>query len=332
MDLKHAGAVAASALLVFGLAGLAVISALRSSFSAATSIIGAVMTSDPDPRDQVPVSNARVSIRSTSAHAEAQTDASGFFSLDLVPGVRSGQSVSVTVEHGEYKPASLTVRVTDAPVLVWLDPNRPKTPRVTTPKTDQTVISDVRIRYTVKESSNVNAGTVAQTFEAVNTAAQPCKHDQPCSPDGRWLAGVGGLTLNAPEDGKFSNVRTSCIAGPCPFTRIEPVDLGESGHAMRISARTWSDTATFLVEADIYHTVISDIVRQSYPVIFGPSLSFTLPGTAAGPSIEAELNGQYIVFPLGPALHLSWADCSSKENPDHARLYSCELKTGYRFQ
>ena len=51
-----------------------------------------------------------------------------------------------------------------------------------------------------------------------------------------------------------------------------------------------------------------------------------------GPSIEAELDGSYIVFPLGPALKLSWASCTEKQNPDASKLYSCELKPGYRFQ
>jgi hypothetical protein len=74
------------------------------------------------------------------------------------------------------------------------------------------------------------------------------------------------------------------------------------------------------------------MVRQAYPVIFGSEMSFTLPGTAGGPSIEAELNGSYIVFPLGPDLILSWATCSLKQNPDGSKLYSCELKPGYRFQ
>jgi hypothetical protein len=106
----------------------------------------------------------------------------------------------------------------------------------------------------------------------------------------------------------------------------------DADRILQISAITWSDTATFLVEADVVHRLISDLVRRSYPVIFGPALSFTLPASAEGPSIEAEVNGNPVVFPLGPDLYLSWATCSAKTDTDQSKLYSCELKPGYRFQ
>ena len=40
-----------------------------------------------------------------------------------------------------------------------------------------------------------------------------------------------------------------------------------------------------------------------------------------------------IVFPLGPELYLSWADCSVRNNSDAEKttVYRCELKPGYRF-
>ena len=77
--------------------------------------------------------------------------------------------------------------------------------------------------------------------------------------------------------------------------------------------------------------MISDLVRESYPVILGPTLSFTLPSTAEGPSIEAEVNAQPIVFPLGPDLLLSWAKCTLSISQD-SNVYRCELKPGYKFK
>ena len=74
--------------------------------------------------------------------------------------------------------------------------------------------------------------------------------------------------------------------------------------------RAWSDTVTFLVEADVVHTMLTDSIRQAYPSIFGRGMTFTLPPTGQGPSIEAEINGFQIVFPLGPDLQLSWATCN----------------------
>ncbi len=67
-----------------------------------------------------------------------------------------------------------------------------------------------------------------------------------------------------------------------------------------VSAIDWSDTSTFLVEAEVFHAAMSSSVRESYPVIFGRSLSFTVPPTQEGVSIEAEIDGTPMVFPLGP--------------------------------
>jgi hypothetical protein len=61
-------------------------------------------------------------------------------------------------------------------------------------------------------------------------------------------------------------------------------------------------------------------------------MSFTLPPEAAGPSIEVELDGTDIVFPLGPNLYLSWATCSLAVTPDRTKSYHCERKPGYAFR
>jgi hypothetical protein len=73
------------------------------------------------------------------------------------------------------------------------------------------------------------------------------------------------------------------------------------------------------------------MVHHSYPVVFGRALNFTLPSESEGVSIEADIERSTIIFPLGPALHLSWADCNARVNPDRTKVYRCELKPGYRF-
>jgi hypothetical protein len=89
----------------------------------------------------------------------------------------------------------------------------------------------------------------------------------------------------------------------------------------------------FLVEAEVVHPMVSNAVRESYPVIFGRALNFTLPADAEGISIQAELNGETIIFPLGPDLLMSWADCNTRAIGDgNARVYRCELKPGYTFR
>jgi hypothetical protein len=82
----------------------------------------------------------------------------------------------------------------------------------------------------------------------------------------------------------------------------------------------------------VIQTIPSDSIRNAYPIIFGREMSFTLPPAAQGPSIEADINGDEIVFPLGPTLTLPWAHCSLQVGTDQTKLYRCELKPEYRFQ
>ena len=166
----------------------------------------------------------------------------------------------------------------------------------------------------------------------MNKGNVPCQNQSPCSPDGKWKASIGSESLDAGEGNEFRNARTSCIAGPCPFTKIEGEDLLQGGRALKVSARNWSDTTTFLLEAEVFHPMISDVVRTSYPVVFGQALNFTMPGAAEGVSIQADINGDAIIFPLGPNLYLSWADCNARVNRDQTKVYRCELKPGYRFR
>jgi hypothetical protein len=88
------------------------------------------------------------------------------------------------------------------------------------------------------------------------------------------------------------------------------------------------------VEAEVFHTALASSVRRSYPVIYDRALNFTLPESKEGLSIEADVNGQPMVFPLGPELYLSWAACTSRTTGDEKKsmAYRCELRPGYRFQ
>jgi hypothetical protein len=190
----------------------------------------------------------------------------------------------------------------------------------------------VRLRYTVKTTTTRNISSAAQPFQIKNKGNVPCDEHGPCSPDGKWKAAIGSVSLDAGEGNEFRNARLSCIAGPCPFTKVESDNIAHPGRNLRASIRNWSDTTTFLVEAEVTRTMISDMVRQSYPIIFGDAMEFTLPANAEGPCIEAELDGTDIVFPLGPAMRLSWASCIVDVSQDHTKLFQCELKPGYAFR
>jgi hypothetical protein len=207
-------------------------------------------------------------------------------------------------------------------------------PRFTGPvatKPTTFISSNVSIRYSEKSSTVIDVGSAAKTFEVVNTANIDCKHQNPCSPDGKWKAAIGAISLDAGEGNKFQKPRVSCIAGPCPFTKIDSNRLAEGDRVLNVSVRNWSDPATFLVEAEIVHPMIGDIVRQSYPSILGRNLSFTLPAGAEGVSIEAEVDGSRIVFPLGPDMCLSWAECNVEVAKDRTSTYRCELKSAFEF-
>jgi hypothetical protein len=140
--------------------------------------------------------------------------------------------------------------------------------------------------------------------------------------------------MDAGPDHEYRDVRASCIAGPCPFTRIDSSGYSQGGRVITATALDWSDTATFLLEAEVFRTAINSNVRESYPVIFGQTLNFTLPPTEEGVSIEAEMDSTPMVFPLGPDLFLSWATCTSRTNHEgeRATVYRCELKPGYKFK
>ncbi len=178
----------------------------------------------------------------------------------------------------------------------------------------------------------VNVGSAVKTFEAVNAGNQPCKGHKPCSPDGKWKAAIGSAVIDAGNGNEFHNARVSCIAGPCPFTRIEDdVTRAPPSRTVKAAALDWSDTATFLLEAEVYRRIASDVLRKSYPIIFDRALTFTLPAGAEDLSIEAEINGAPIVFPLGPRLLLSWADCQLLVHKDQTKICRCELKPGFYF-
>lgn len=326
---RHAAAVTGSAILVFGLLGVALFSALRTRPSQDTSLLGVVLVQDKDPQRQQPIPNVLITGFSPGTAAQTKSDATGFFRLTLHPGAKPGSPILLSFVHRDFEPLEMSVSAPNKIQVAHLKSSSPEQPKSTG---SEVKLSDVRIRYTTKMSSTVDQATIVNTFMAVNKGNVPCNNQPPCSPDGLWKAGTGSLHLEAPVGGEFRDVRVSCIAGPCPFTKIESDNRTEDSRKIEVSAISWSDTATFLVEADVVHTLVSDLVRQTYPVIFGRALSFTLPGTAAGPSIEAEVNGTYVVFPLGPELFLSWATCSVTAVPDTSKLYSCELKPGFRFQ
>jgi len=293
-------------------------------------IVGAVTVQDADPRKQLPIAGVEISVANSSPEAPTKSDSSGFFSLQLRQGLRRGQPVKLVFRHPDYRPLDLPEFAGDKLYVVHLLPLSKNTDNP--PNQPATTVGNVRVRFSIKAVRTVNIGSAVKTFQVENVGNVPCKGRSPCSPDGKWKAAIGSTSLDAGPGNELQNARVSCIAGPCPFTKIESDEFPKSSQKITASVRDWSDPATFLVEADVVHTMQTSIEHQSYPVVFGPAFSFTLPTDAEGVSLDADIAGEAVIFPLGPALFLSWANCNARVNPDHTSVYRCELKPGYRFQ
>lgn len=289
---------------------------------------GAVLVQDSDPRKQLPIAGVDVSASHDLALVAAKSDSSGFFTLPLGKPIRRGHPITLHFSQPRYHALDLTDVVSDKLYVVHLVPLSNETSPQGQPAA---TVSNVRARYTVKAMTELNVGSAVRTFEIKNKGNVPCKGQHPCSPDGHWKAALGAGSLDAGPGNEFRDARVSCIAGPCPFTRIESDDFSRDGQTITVSARDWSDTATFLLEAEVFRPMVSQTEHWSYPVIFGDRLTFTLPADAESVSIEADLNGESVIFPLGPSLFLSWATCDSSVQ-DRARVYRCALKPGYRFK
>ena len=293
-------------------------------------IEGAILMQDTDPRRQLPIPGVDVRAAVGEAMVESRSDASGFFRLKVPLSLWRSETAELDFRHPGYQSVHITQRLSNRIYVIRMPAVASQS--VPEPTAAESILKDVRVRYATKATTPIDVGSIAKTFEVPNVGDLPCNHAPVCSPNGKWKASIGGLTLDAGEGHEYRNVRTSCIAGPCPFARIDSDQFSSGGRVIKVVVRNWSDTVTFLMEAEVLQTIPSDAIRNAYPIIFGREMSFTLPPAAQGPSVETDINGAEIVFPLGPALTLPWAVCSLQVGADRTKLYRCELKTGYRFQ
>jgi hypothetical protein len=316
------------ALLVGVLLTVTILALIRWQKQKPISLWGAVLVQDSDARNQRPIAGVAISAGDL-AISDVKSDSSGFFLLRLRKPIRKGHPVVLVFRHPQYRPLAVNDIVANKLYIVHLVPLSSNHAPTNQPEVK---VANVRVRYAIKALTELNVGSAVKTFEIENKGNVPCKGQPLCSPDGKWKAAVGSATLDAGAGNEFRNARASCIAGPCPFTRIEADHFSQGGQIITASARAWSDTATFMLEAEVVRPMVSQTEHWSYPVIFGEALSFTLPSAAESVSIEADLDGQTIIFPLGPSLFLSWATCDAGVNPDKGRVYRCTPKPGYRFE
>jgi hypothetical protein len=299
-------------------------------------IEGAVIRHDADTEKELPIADVVITVSDGVRTITTHSEVSGYFKLVWQKDVLSAKPLIVSFRHPYYEPLDLTVQTgrLETPSELYVAAMIPVTIKtIAGSKGLEKVVSNIRVRYTINSRTETNVGSEAQTFQVVNKGNVPCNHQAPCSPNGKWKASSASVSRDAGADNTFENVRASCIAGPCPFTRIDSSGFIHGGRKIHVSALNWSDTATFLMEAEVFHSAIVSNVRELYPVIFGRTLNFTLPPTQEGVSLQAEIDAFPIVFPLSPDLNLSWATCTVRTDTEKEKtaIYRCELKPGYRF-
>jgi hypothetical protein len=300
-------------------------------------IQGAVIQRNEDASKELPIADVDVTATRGATTIQSRTDARGYFRIKFPEVIWPGQTVVLSFRHAGYLPLDMDLRIQFRSMMrrLYVAAMEPEAVAVRTSAEGGrsiSVVSNIRVRYTENFQTDEDIGSMVRTFQVVNRGNVPCRRQAPCSPDGTWKASKSSVTIDAGSGNEFRNVRASCIAGPCPFTRIDSSGFQQPGRTITVSAEDWSDTATFLLEAEVIHTTIGSSVRHSYPVKFDRSLNFTVPPTQEGVSLEAEINGAPMVFPMGPDLYLSWANCTANVNEtEKSTAYRCELKPGYRF-
>ncbi len=296
---------------------------------------GAVVRHSPDVRKQQPIGGVLITANDGTSIVKTQSDPSGYFRIAIPRRILPGQTVNLNFELAGYKPLAMPVTIPFRDSLRQLlvaDMTPIAADTEEEVSTAGMVVSNVRVRYTVNTETAENVGSEAKTFEVVNKGNVPCHGQSPCSPDGRWKAAMDSIRLDAGQGNEFRDARASCIAGPCPFTRVDTSGFAQGGRIITATVFDWSETTTFLFQAEVFHTSIVPQVRVTYPVVFGRGFNFTVPPSAEGTSLVAELSGTEIVFPLGPDLDLSWASCQVRKGATAINnVYQCELKPGYRF-
>lgn len=302
----------------------------RRQIDTSLTLAGSVVKQDADTRKESPIADVEIIAIDGAQVRQTESDFSGFFKIVLPAGVDPSQSITLRFRHPDYDPVDLNATAEEKLYVIRMIPIHGEVEAEL--NKDEVGVSNALIRYSTETTSTENIGTGVRTFQIVNTGNVPCNEHFPCSPDGKWKAAIDSASLDAGDGNVFQNARVSCIAGPCPFTRVELNDFSKPARNIKASVRNWSDTTTFLLQAEVFHTQLKDTVRTAYPVIFGRSLNFTLPADARGPAIEAEMNRTQITFILAPNAELSWADCKVRVESNQAKDYRCELKPGYQFQ
>ncbi len=178
-------------------------------------LTGVVITQNPDPGKQAPIAGVEINAANGEALHGSRSDSTGLFHISLHRGLKRGQTVTLTFRHPDYEPLDLTQPAGKMLYVVRMSP-LPRAAK-SVPGGPATVIAQVSIRYSVKTSTTADIGSVAKTFQVVNTGNVTCGGEKPCSPDGKWKAAIARADARCRRGQRVPKSKSVLYRRPMPF-------------------------------------------------------------------------------------------------------------------
>src|SRR5260370_27516670 len=157
--------IATWAILAFGIFALILTIAILHRRHPVT-LRGAVLRQDKDSNKQLPIADVQITATNALGSGSSKSDASGFFSLTLPKGLRRRQQVELHFRHKDYQPLDWNDWISDK---IYVAPMVPINQQATSESRPRSIVSNTRIRYSVKPTPEPNIGRPVNTFQFVHT-------------------------------------------------------------------------------------------------------------------------------------------------------------------
>ena len=180
----------AATIFILLLAGAAVaVWGVRHIKNRTTTLRGAVITANPDPRKQLPISGAEITATDGISVVRSTSDSSGLFAIVLRKRIFRGHLITLRFRHMDYEPLNMSVLASGKIYLAEMMPIQSEKPIARSLAT-QTRSNNVVVKYSIKTATVVNIGSAVRSFEVPNKGNQPC--ERASSMLARWKMEGGG--------------------------------------------------------------------------------------------------------------------------------------------
>ena len=183
-------------------------------------IEGAVVREDEDPSRELPIADAEVTASDNVTSVITRSDASGHFKLRFKEGISLGRALDLRFRHPDYHPLDLKLEVglNSTKRQLYIAAMKQIAPPITNDSNRPlSVVSNIRIRYTINAQTEENIGSAVRTLQVKNTPNVPCGRLPPCSPDGKWKASTGSVSLDAGSGNEFPQCQSVVYRGAMPI-------------------------------------------------------------------------------------------------------------------